>query len=133
MQSAELSAFNILCNKCCYISFVWVKASKRFGCIRVVFLPIFRRFRGFGEILGQIVRQETASGIPIVPFPSPLYTYNISLLSGRSSKFIHLVTFAKLSRTPCYSFVGPMWGNYASCEDSVISCQAVIYYFMLAL
>ena len=33
------------------------------------------------------------------------------------------VTFAKLSRTPCLSSAGPMWGNNASYEDSFTTCQ----------
>ena len=32
-------------------------------------------------------------------------------------------TFAKLSRTPCLSFVGPMLGNNTSYEDSFTTCQ----------
>ena len=33
------------------------------------------------------------------------------------------VTFAKLSRTPCLSFAGPMLANNASYEDSFTTCQ----------
>ena len=33
------------------------------------------------------------------------------------------VTFAKLSRTPCLSFAGPMLANNTSYEDSFITCQ----------
>ena len=33
------------------------------------------------------------------------------------------VTFAKLSRTPCLSFAGPMLANNTSCEDSFTTCQ----------
>ena len=32
-------------------------------------------------------------------------------------------TFAKLSRTPCLSFAGPMLANNASYEDSFTTCQ----------
>ena len=34
-------------------------------------------------------------------------------------------TFAKLSRTPCLSFVGPMLGNNTSYEDSFTTCQVM--------
>ena len=34
------------------------------------------------------------------------------------------VTFAKLSRTPCLSFAGPMLGNNTSYEDSFTTCQS---------
>ena len=33
------------------------------------------------------------------------------------------VTFAKLSRTPCLSFAGPMLANNTSYEDSFTTCQ----------
>ena len=36
------------------------------------------------------------------------------------------VTFAKLSRTPCLSFAGPMLGNNASYEDSFTACQITL-------
>ena len=32
-------------------------------------------------------------------------------------------TFAKLSRTPCLSFAGPMLANNTSYEDSLTTCQ----------
>ena len=32
-------------------------------------------------------------------------------------------TFAKLSRTPCLSFAGPMLANNTSYEDSFTTCQ----------
>ena len=34
-----------------------------------------------------------------------------------------IVTFAKLSRTPCLSFAGPMLANNTSYEDSFTTCQ----------
>ena len=37
------------------------------------------------------------------------------------------VTFAKLSRTPCLSFAGPMLANNTSCEDSF-----TIHHFLIA-
>jgi len=36
------------------------------------------------------------------------------------------VTFAKLSRTPCLSFAGPMLGDKASYEDSLTACQITL-------
>ena len=33
------------------------------------------------------------------------------------------ITFAKLSRTPCLSFAGPMLANNTSYEDSLTTCQ----------
>ena len=32
-------------------------------------------------------------------------------------------SFAKLSRSPCLSFAGPMLANNTSCEDSFTTCQ----------
>ena len=43
-------------------------------------------------------------------------------LYGHSSR-IKIFTFAKLSRTPCLSFAGPMLANNTSYEDSFTTCQ----------
>ena len=63
-----------------------------------------------------------------------IYIHTVGLNSFILAKIRELkFSFTKLSQTSCLSVAGPMWGNNASFEVSIITCQIIINSFMVAL